>query len=256
VHRRALLAGLLAAPLASAARGRGRPLVAAASDLRYALDAVADAFVAAGGVRPEIVYGASGRFHQQIVRGAPFELYLAADESYVLDLARRGLTVDRGRLYALGRLVLFAPTGSALAVDPRLDGLARALAAGRIRRIAVASPEHAPYGMRAREALRARGLWDGLAGRLVFGASVAEAARYAFAGQVDGGLFALSLALAPPARGRGRHAVVDPRLHSPLRQRMVRLRGASAAAGAFYDFLAGGTARTLLARFGFGLPGE
>ncbi len=256
VHRRSLLAGLWGLAVASRARARARPLVAAASDLRYALDEVAEGFAAAGGVPPEIVYGSSGRFHQQIVRGAPFELYLAADEAYVLDLAGRGLTRDRGRLYALGRLVLFAPEGSPVAVDPALEGLAASLAAGQLTRFAIANPDHAPYGARAREALTARGLWAPIQPHLVFGANVAEAARYVIARQVEAGLFALSLALAPPARGRGRFAVVDDRLHAPLRQRMVLLRGASEAAAAFYDHLSSPAARAVLARYGFEPPPE
>jgi len=230
------------------------PLVAAAADLRWAMEELTEAFAAESGVRPRVVFGSSGEIFYQIAQGAPFELFLSADESYVLELHRRGVTEDAGTVYAIGRLVVFAPDGSPLDVDPRLEGLSRALAAGSIRRFAIADPAHAPYGMRAKEALERTGLWQALQERLLLGSNVAQAAAYALAGQVDGALFALSLALAPTARGRGRFAVVDDSLHAPLRQRMVLLPAAGAAARAFYAFLQEERARAVLVRFGFALP--
>ncbi|GBD42318.1 Molybdate-binding periplasmic protein [bacterium HR39] len=254
---------LLAAALAAAATGLGvrrsrasaGPLVAAASDLRWAMEEVADAFAAAGGARPLVVYGSSGKFFQQIVHGAPFELFLSADEAYVLELHRRDLVPDPGVLYAVGRIVVFAPDGSPLEPDPRLDGLKRALETGLIGRFSIADPAHAPYGARAKEALEATGLWEAVRPRLVFAANVAQAAQYALAGQVDGAIFALSLALAPTTQGHGRFAVIDASLHAPLSQRMVLLPAAGEQARAFFTFLQGREARAILQRYGFTLPG-
>lgn len=259
LDRRTLLAAAVAAATSGlgvrGSRASAGPLVAAASDLRWAMEEVADAFAAGGGAHPRVVYGSSGKFFQQIVHGAPFELFLSADEAYVLELHRRGLVPDSGALYAVGRIVVFAPEGSPLEPDPRLDGLKRALEAGVIGRFSIADPAHAPYGMRAKEALETTGLWEAVRPRLVFGANVAQAAQYALSGQVDGAIFALSLALAPTAQGRGRFAVIDASLHAPLRQRMVLLPAAGEQARAFFAFLQGRQARAILRRYGFTLPG-
>lgn len=111
------------------------PRIAAAADLRLALTDVAAAFRRDTGQDVELVFGSSGNFHQQLRRGAPFELFLSADEAYALDLAKAGMTVDTGRLYGVGRLALVAPTGSSLKVEKGFDGLRQALASGQIRRL-------------------------------------------------------------------------------------------------------------------------
>ena len=106
---------------------------------------------------------------RQIQDSAPFEMFLSADEALVDELAKTGLTRDRGTLYAVGRIVLFAPTGSPLNPREGLDGLARLLASGRVTRFAIANPEHAPYGRAAEAALRKRELWNVLQPHLVLG---------------------------------------------------------------------------------------
>lgn len=188
--------------------------------------------------------------------GAPFQLFLSADEDFVLRLAEAGRAIDRGTLYAIGRIVIVTPPGSDLPVDPRLEGLGARLRAGRIRRFAIANPEHAPYGMRAEEALRSAGLWEAIRPRLAFGENVAQALQFALAGGADGGIVALSLVRAPGFPGAARHALIPDDMHRPLRQRMALLQGAGAAARAFYAFLQAPAARAVLGRYGFGLPGE
>ncbi|HUF88114.1 MAG TPA: molybdate ABC transporter substrate-binding protein, partial [Thermohalobaculum sp.] len=122
------------------------PLVAAASDLQFALPEIAAAFEAGTGHAVRLTFGSSGNFARQIRQGAPYQLYLAADEDYVRSLARDGFTRGEGALYALGRIVVIVPHGSPLAADGSLDDLARALGEGRVTRFAIANPEHAPYG--------------------------------------------------------------------------------------------------------------
>lgn len=119
---------------------------------------IAEQLARDGGQRVELVFGSSGTLTRQIRDGAPFEMFLSADETFVDELAKAGLARDSGTLYATGRIVLFAPTGSP--VNPRegLDGLARLLAGGRVARFAIANPEHAPYGRAAEAVLRKRGL--------------------------------------------------------------------------------------------------
>lgn len=238
----------LAAPAIAAAP----PLVAAAASLRYALDEAAGAFHKQTGKQVRISYAASGNLVQQIENGAPFQLFLSADEEHVFRLADRGLTTDRGRAYAVGRLVLATPATSRLAPDPRLRGLGQALAAGRIKRLAIANPEIAPYGARAREALVATDLWDLAKPRLVQGESIGQAFQFVATGGADAGLVSLSLAKSPGFTGR--YAIVDASLHQPLIQRMVLLKGAGADARAFHDWLLSRQGQALLARHGYTAP--
>ena len=238
----------------NAAPAAARPLVAAASDLQFALDEILAAFTRETGVAVRVTYGASGRLHQQIVHGAPYELFLSADESFVAALADRGLTRDRGELYAVGRIVLFVPDGSPLVADARLDGLERHLAGRAPGRLAIANPEHAPYGRAAQQALRARGLWDAALPHLLYGENVAQAAQFASSGNADGGIIAHSLAASPALRQRGHFVLIARELHAPLRQRMVLLQRASPAAGRLYQFLRTPAARAILARHGFERP--
>ena len=255
MHRIAafLAALLLCAPPARAAQPA---LVAAASDLRFAIEEVAAAFERERGARVKVSLGSSGNFRHQIAAGAPFELFLSADEEYVDALRREGHTVDGGALYAIGRIVLFAPHGSPVVPEAELAGLATALREGRVDRIAIANPEHAPYGRAAREALQKRGLWDAARARLVLGENVSQAAQFAASGSAQAGLFAYSLVLSPAIGQRGRHVLLPETLHAPLRQRMVLLRKAGATARDFYAYLQQPAARAIFRRHGFGLPGE
>ena len=157
--RNFLLAWLLL--MASAlAWAQPAPAIAAASDLKFALDEVAANFRKDTGHALRISYGSSGNFARQIAQDAPFELFLSADESYVLQLAEQHHTPDRGQLYAIGRIVLFAPNGSSLQPDAQLADLRAAVSDGRIVRFAIANPEHAPYGRAAMQALQSAGLTD------------------------------------------------------------------------------------------------
>lgn len=247
-----LIAG---AALASAPPARADvPAVAAASDLQFALEEIAAAFTAASGKSVKLAFGSSGNFARQIRQGAPFEMFLSADESFVESLHREGLASNAGELYAVGRIVFFVPTGSALDPDPALASLKAALAGDRIRRFAIANPEHAPYGRAAREALEAAGLWAAIEKRLVLGENVSQAAQFATTGGADGGIFAYSLALSPVVGRLGRFVLIPESMHRSLRQRMVLLKGAGSTAQAFYAFVKGVEARRILDRYGFLLP--
>ncbi|MGY6709444.1 MAG: molybdate ABC transporter substrate-binding protein [Rhizobiaceae bacterium] len=250
------LAAILAlAPLSAPAQARSEaPVVAAASDLQFAIEEIAAAFTEATGERVRLSMGSTGNFARQIREGAPFEMFMAADEVFVADLHRDGYTRDEGDLYAVGRIVMMVPHGSPLEADGNLDTLAAALEAGRIARFAIANPAHAPYGMRAEEALRHRGLWDHLQPHLVLGENVSQAAQFALSGNAAGGIIAYSLALAPGVGERGTFELIPEEWHEPLRQRMVLLRDAGPVAEAFYGFVAGAQGRAIMERYGFTLP--
>ena len=134
------------------------------------------------------MFGASGTLTRQIQDGAPFELFLAADEEFPNQLTAAGLTRDAGVVYAVGRLVLFAPTGSPLTVDERLDGLATLVKAGNVDRFAIANPDVAPYGRAAEAVLRKHGLWEAIRPQLVLGDTIAQAAQFATTGNASGGI--------------------------------------------------------------------
>ncbi|MBK7250945.1 MAG: molybdate ABC transporter substrate-binding protein [Gammaproteobacteria bacterium] len=238
----------------AAAGVRDDPLIAAASDLRFALEEIAARFERETGQGVRLTFGSSGSFARQIEQGAGFEMFLSADEELVFRLADKGLTKDRGALYAIGRLALVVPAGSPVSPSGDLTGLRAALAAHRVKRFAIANPEHAPYGRAAEEALRHAGLWEPLRPHLVFGENVSQAAQFAVADGSQGGLIAGSLALAPSMQGRGRFALVPASWHRPLRQRMVLLRDATPAAGRFHAYVLSDAGREIMKRYGFELP--
>jgi molybdate transport system substrate-binding protein len=252
---RRTLAGLIALAPTRAWASEG-PLVAAASDLTGALPVIAERFRRAGGATVRLTFGSSGALTRQIEAGAPFEVFLSAEASLARRLAAAGRTQGPGRVYGQGRLVIFARTGSRVRPAGGTAELIRALRDGRIRRLAIANPEHAPYGRAAREALTALGVWRLAEPRLVLGDSAAQAARFAMTGGADAGLLPLSLALGPELARAGAHARIDPALHAPLVQTVVLLRGAGREARAFFDFLATPPARAVLRDFGLAPDGD
>lgn len=230
------------------------PILAAASDLQFAVTEVAAAFKAQTGMEVRLSFGSTGNFARQIREGAPFQIFMAADERFIEDLHRDGFTRDEGDLYAFGRVVIMVPNGSALTPDPELNNLASMLAEGRITRFAIANPDHAPYGMRAMEALQTKGIWDDLQPVLVLGENVSQAAQFALSGNAEGGIIAYSLALAPEVAPRGTFALIPEDWHEPLRQRMALLTNAGPVAEAFYAFMNEPAAREIMERYGFVLP--
>lgn len=264
-RRRTIIRGMVSASVLGAVSLAGapfaisapkRPIVAAAASLRFALREAADAFARDTGSSVRLSFASSGNLTRQIRQGAPFALFLSADEDYVAALSRDGHTVDGGVLYALGRLVLFVPTGSPVKVDAQLSGMKEALKNGDIHRFAIANPEHAPYGRAAREVLRHAGMWDALQSKLVLGENISQAAQFAVSGSCEGALIAQSLALATGVSSRGTFKEVPADWHQPLRQRMVLLPSAGEVARAFYAYLQSAQAGEILSRHGFSSPDE
>ena len=245
-----LLAAQLLLPAAQAGE---RITVAAAADLKFALDEIVADF---GRAHPddtvEVVYGSSGKFATQIRQGAPFDLYFSADIAYPRALEAEGLALGPTRPYAVGRIVLWSRTRDARAL--RLQDLADPA----LGRIAIANPRHAPYGKRAEEALRAAGVWDAVQPRLVQGENIAQTAQFVQTGNATVGIIALSLALNPTLAAQGGHHLIDAALHAPLEQGFILTRQAEgkALATAFADYIGSAAARAVLVRYGFELPGE
>ncbi len=258
--RRRVAAGLAIAALGpfmlAPLQAQTVPTVAAASDLKFAIEEVAARFEKDTGNKLRLVFGSSGNFKTQILQGAPFHLYMSADESFVYQLADAGKTEDRGRAYAVGRIGIMVPPGSPLKPDGELKDLAAALKDGRLQKFAIANPEHAPYGARAKEALQHAGLWEAIQGKLVLGENISQTAQFASSGSAQGGVIAYSLALAPAMKNLGSFALIPESWHQPLKQRMVLVKGAPAAAKAFYAYLSTPGAQEIMVRYGFAMPKE
>jgi molybdate transport system substrate-binding protein len=242
--------------ISTTAESEEAPVVAAAASMQFALREIVDTFHANTGKSVRLSFGSSGNLARQIRQGAPYQIFLSADEGFVLDLSRDGFTEDDGALYSIGRIVLFVPHESALKPDATFEDLHAALSDGRLKKFSIANPEHAPYGERAEEALRSAGLWDAIRDHLVYGENVAQAAQFAASQNAQGGIIAESLARSPKVSALGSFARIPQTEHRPLRQRMVLLKGASAAARQFYEYLARPPARAVFAKYGYSLPGK
>ena len=241
-----LLLWLLVAPL------RAEQLtIAAASDLRFAMEEVVGLFRRQQPAdRIDVVYGSSGKFVAQIGQGAPYDLFFSADSRYPQQLVEAGLAGSAVKPYALGRLVLWSKDVDAAALS------LQDLADPRFRHIAIANPQHAPYGQRAEEALRAAGVWEAVESRLVLGENIAQAAQFVETGAADIGIIALALARNPALAATGSHALISDSLHSPLLQAFVITKRAEhkPLAAAFAAFLDTPAIIALLQQHGFALP--
>jgi molybdate transport system substrate-binding protein len=230
--------------------------VAAAADLKFAMDDLVQEFAKR---RPDVgvrvTYGSSGNFFSQLSNGAPFDLFLSADVDYVRRLAAAGLTLPESDfVYAVGRIVLWAPRASAF--DPsRGIGL---LAEPSVRRVAIANPRHAPYGRAAEAALKALGIYGQMQAKLVFGEDVAQTAQFVQAGAADVGIIALSLALAPTLASEGRFWEIPIQSYPRIEQGGVVMKATKDIEGAraFREVVLGPAGRSVLKRYGFFLPGE
>ena len=241
--------------LGGAAAASGEPpLVAAAASLRHVLPELMRTWVQTGAAAPNVSFGSSGNLYRQIAQGAPFDLFLSADEEQALKLVRANRTDGDGAVYGMGRLALLVPRHSQLALDASLEDLGRAIDDGRLRRLAIANPAHAPYGRAAREALVRTALWPRLGDRLLLAENAAQAVQFALTHGADGGLVPHALALAERVSGEARHVLVDTAMHGPITQRMVLLAHTGTEARALYRFLAGPEARRIFERFGFVVP--
>lgn len=226
--------------------------IAAASDLKYAMDEIVTEFKK---INPEsnveVVYGSSGKANTQILQGAPFDMFFCADIKYPLDLQKKGLCASEVKTYAWGRIVLWSATidSSKLSMSILTDS--------SISRIAIANPMHAPYGERAREALMSLGLWDKVEKKLVYGENIAQAAQFVTSGNAQVGILALSVAMNPELSKKGHYLLIPDTLHTPLEQGYIITKRAAdnKLARKFADFMEESLPRTIMKKYGFVLPG-
>jgi len=229
--------------------------VAAAADLQFAFQDVAARFEKDTGHHVQLIFGSSGNFYTQIQNGAPFDVFFSADQDYPKKLEAAGLT-EPGTLYeyATGKLVLWVPKESQLDLTHGLQAL---LDPG-VKKIAVANPQHAPYGRAAVAALKHENLYDRLADKLVLGENISQTASFVVSGSADAGILALSLALAPSMKDKGRYVNIPTEDYPPIVQAAVILKSCKqpALAQRFLSYLKSPTIVELMKTYGFVIPGE
>jgi molybdate transport system substrate-binding protein len=227
--------------------------VAAAADLKFALEDLGVQYERLAGRKINVSYGSSGNFFSQIQNGAPFDLFLSADIEYPGKLGAAGLA-EPGTLYeyAVGRIVIWMPADAS--TDLVRWGWKALLATG-VERIAIANPEHAPYGRAAVAALRNAGVYEQVRRRLVYGENIAQAAQFVASGSAQAGILALSLAVSPPMRD-GKRWEIPANMYPPIEQAAVILKSAKDKEGAraFLAFLKSEAGRKILDSYGFTLP--
>jgi len=232
-------------------------LIAAASDLKFAMDEIVQEFQKE---HPEIMvkvtYGSSGNFYSQLSNQAPFDLFFSADIGYPRKLNEQGLTLPATEfLYAVGSIVLWVPKSSPIQVEQlKMEALRQE----SVRHIAIANPQHAPYGKAAEAALRSSGLYEDVKSKLVLGENISQTFQFVQSGNAEIGIIALSLVSAPAAKDQGRYWTIPSDTYPRLEQGAVILKWVKdlKAAQDFRAFVMNPRGRSVLNRYGFYLPGD
>jgi molybdate transport system substrate-binding protein len=227
--------------------------VAAAADMKFAMTELASQFGKQSGAKLDVTYGSSGNFLTQIQNGAPFDLFFSADSEYPKKLEAAGLTEPGTRYqYALGSIVIWTPGDSE--INASRDGW-KSLLDQHVKKIAIANPEHAPYGRAALAAMKKAGIYEQVKEKLVYGENISQAAEFVQSGNAQAGIVALSLALSP-AMKNGNQWGVPTDLYPPIKQVAVILKASmnKDAARRFLDFVSGPQGHEILQRYGFTIP--
>ncbi|MFQ5342568.1 MAG: molybdate ABC transporter substrate-binding protein [Anaerolineae bacterium] len=225
-------------------------LVAAAADLQFAFTDIGQLFEQQTGRHVIFSFGSTGNLTTQIENGAPFDLFAAANVAYIDRLRDRGLIIPQTQqLYGQGRIVLAVNRKAGVTATDLGD-----LLDPSILRVAIANPDHAPYGLAAKQALQHAGLWDGLQPKLVYGENVRQTLQFVQTGNAPAGIVALSIADVPEISW----TLIDADLHEPLNQALAVIQGSpnEQAARAFIEFVNGPQGRPIMEKYGFLLPGE
>ena len=224
--------------------------VSAAADLTPAFQEVGRLFERREGKAVIFNFGSTGQLAQQIEQGAPVDLFAAANVSFIDGLEKKGLIIpDTKALYAQGRITLWTRDDNTLKLE-RVEDLARP----EFTKVAIANPEHAPYGLAAREALQTAGVWETVSTKLVYGENISQTLQYAESGNVDAAVVALSLS----TQSKGRWVLIPSEMHRPLNQALAVIKGTKheQEARRFAAFVNSAQGRGVMRKYGFVLPGE
>ena len=229
--------------------------VAAAADLQFAMQDIGEQFQKATGKNVKLIYGSSGNFFQQLQNGAPFDMFFSANLDYAKKLEAAGLTVPGSYYqYAKGKIVIWVPKDSALDLSSGLQSLLDP----KIKKIAVANPEHAPYGQAAVAAMKREGIYDKVKDKLVLGENISQTASFVVSGAADVGIVALSLALSPNMKDKGRYEEIPTNEYPPIEQASVILGSSKnkETAQQFLSFVKTPAIGETLRRYGFEVPSQ
>jgi len=221
--------------------------VAAATNLRYVLPELVEAFKQQTGHQLAVSFAASGALTSQILHDAPFEIFLAANPSYIERLNKAGRTEQGSVSYAQGQLALYTANHSKLKLDKQLNSLAMALKSEVLTKVVIANPQYAPYGQAAKLALEQAGLWPAIQKHLLIAESASQAVQFTMSSSVAAGFVPYAHAIQPKLKSRGRFIKLD--IHLP--QHAVLIKGASNAAAQFLSYLQSGQASTILIKHGY-----
>ena len=224
--------------------------VAAASDLGPAFEEVGRSFEKQTAVKVVFSFGSTGMLTQQITNGAPMDLFAAANVSFIEELEKKGLILsDTKALYARGRITLWTTRNAAFRPTNISD-----LTRPEVKRVAIANPDHAPYGMAAKQALETAGVWEHVKPKLVFGDNIRQTLQFAQTGNVDVAIVALSLSMGSD----GEWTLVTEELHKPLDQALAVIKSTKneREARQFAQFINSPDGRTIMKKYGFTMPGE
>jgi len=235
-------------------RAQGKEIrIAAAADLKFAMGEFAETFEKQSRTKVNVTYGSSGNFFSQMQNGAPFDLFFSADIEYPKKLEAAGLA-EPGTLYeyAVGRIVIWTPADAK--VDVTKHGWQTLLDAS-VKKIAIANPEHAPYGRAAVAALQKAGIYESVKSKLVYGENISQAAQFVQSGNAQAGIVAMSLAVSP-AMQDGKHWEIPEEMYPAIEQGAIVLKDAKnkEAARAFLEFVKSAAGRAILAKYGFAFP--
>ncbi len=224
--------------------------VAAASDLKFALTDIRNTYVKAHpDASIDLIFGSSGNFTTQIKNGAPYDVFFSADIVFPQQIETAGFAAAKVTPYAIGRVVLWqTKTQQSLT----LTDLTKSV----VKRVAIANPQHAPYGMRAVEALKSAGVWLQVEPKLVLGENIAQAAQFVESGAADAGIVALALVTSPALAGKGVYTLIDETMHNPLQQGFIitRYGAGKILATRFTEYTLSPDSIATLKRYGFTLP--
>ncbi len=229
------------------------PHMAVASNMFQAMTDIARSFRQDTNIDVRLIFGSSGNFARQIIQGAPFRLFLSADRKYVDLLKENGLTLLADIKYARGRIGLFIPDGSTMSVSKDLSSAMKKLFHGKYKRLTIANPEHAPYGIAAQQALQNAGLWVVEKHRLLLAENAAQAAQIALSGNVDVGIIPASFTYLPVFQNKGKFFLIPEQWHQPLQQHLVLLEGANSIEKQFFEYMQEAKARRIVQKYGYAM---
>lgn len=228
------------------------PTVVVAANMKPAMEEIYQQYKSATGQEFRIIYGASGNLTRQIQQGAPFNLFVSADENFPLALSKDGFTVDEGKVYAIGRLAMIANTGKGIKLSLKEDDLRKIITSAN--KVALAKPDIAPYGKAAVEFLTKMGLINLAKEKFAYGENISSATNFVVVGAAPIGFTAYSLAISKEVARDADHLLIPENLHEPIRQRMVLIKNPPQSVVDFYNYLQSPHAKAIIKAHGYAVP--